>query len=188
MILIVIPLQLLWHGKEVILWGKASYRLLLAMLGMYFRRFVQGWFTGIVVKIMKDGDRRCEYSDGDVEDLLLDDLLQLAKKLDPNNNTMELRKSHFESSVGGSNISPTLSSSSTLKKSTKVIGDVGYVFQKEFNEGWFTGIAVKIMEDGYRQCEYSDNDVEDLLLDDLVQLAKLDPNNSTMETGGSKTH
>jgi hypothetical protein len=128
---------------------------------------------------MKDGDRRCEYSDGDVEDLLLDDLVQLAK-LDPNNNTMELRKS----SASGSNISPTLSSSSTLKKNTTAIGDVGYVFRKEFNEGWFTGTVVKIMEDGDRRCEYSDGDVEDLLLDDLVKLAKLDPNKSTMELGG----
>jgi hypothetical protein len=131
---------------------------------------------------MKDGDRRCEYSDGDVEDLLLDDLVQLAK-LDPNNNTMELRKR----SAAGSNISPTLSSSSTVKKNTMVIGNVGYVFRKEFNEGWFTGTVVKIMEDGDRRCEYSDGDVEDLLLDDLVQLAKLDPNNITMELGGIKT-
>ena len=76
-------------------------------------------------------------------------------------------------SLGESKLSPT-------------IGNVGYVFRKEFNEGWFTGIVVKIMKDGDRQCEYSDGDVEDLLLDDLVQLAKLDPNNSTMETGGSK--
>jgi hypothetical protein len=71
-------------------------------------------------------------------------------------------------------------------KLSPTIGNVGYVFRKEFNEGWFTGIVVKIMKDGDRQCEYSDGDVEDLLLDDLVQLAKLDPNNSTMETGGSK--
>jgi hypothetical protein len=42
---------------------------------------------------MKDGDRRCKYSDGDVEDLLLDDLVQLAK-LDPNyhNSTKEKKK------------------------------------------------------------------------------------------------
>ena len=45
---------------------------------------------------------------------------------------------------------------------------------------------MKIMKDGDRRCEYSDGDVEDLLLDDLVQLAKLDPNYSTMESGGSK--
>jgi hypothetical protein len=68
-------------------------------------------------------------------------------------------------SVGESKLSPT-------------IGDVGYVFRKEFVQGWFTGIVVKIMKDGDRRCEYSDGDVEDLLLDDLVQLAKLDPNNS----------
>jgi hypothetical protein len=42
-----------------------------------------------VVKIMKDVDRKCKYSDadGDVEDLLLDDLVQLAK-LDPANNVV----------------------------------------------------------------------------------------------------
>ena len=54
----------------------------------------------------------------------------------------------------GKQLSLSLSSSSTLKKSTKVIGDVGYVFRKEFNEGWFTGIVVKIMEDGDQRCEY----------------------------------
>lgn len=32
------------------------------------------------------------------------------------------------------------------------------------------------MEDGDRWCEYNDGDVEDLSLNDLIQLAKLDPN------------
>jgi hypothetical protein len=59
-----------------------------------------------------------------------------------------------------------------------MIGDLGYVFRKEFGaQGWFTGTVVKIMKDGDRRCKYSDGDVEDLLLDDLVQLAQLDPNN-----------
>ena len=51
----------------------------------YFR------FTGTVVKIMTDGDPRCKYSDGDVEDLLLDDLVQLAR-LDTHSNSTEERK------------------------------------------------------------------------------------------------
>ena len=66
----------------------------------------------------------------------------------------------------------------------KVIGDIGYVFRKEFgSQGWYTGTVVKIMKDGDRRCKYSDGDVEELLLDDLVQLAKLDTNssNSTKE-------
>ena len=70
------------------------------------------------------------------------------------------------------------------KKSTKLmIGDIGYVFRKEFgSQGWFTGTVVKIMKDGDRRCKYSDGDVEDLLLDDLVQLARLDTlSNSTEE-------
>jgi hypothetical protein len=62
------------------------------------------------------------------------------------------------------------------KMPTNIIGDLWYVFRKEFGaHGWFTGTVVKIMKDGDRRCKYSDGDVEDLLLDDLVQLAKLDP-------------
>jgi hypothetical protein len=67
--------------------------------------------------------------------------------------------------------------SSNEGKMSAVIGDLGYVFRKEFGaQGWFTGTVVRIMKDGDRRCKYSDGDVEDLLLDDLVQLAKLDPN------------
>ena len=63
-------------------------------------------------------------------------------------------------------------------KMSAVIGDLGYVFRKEFGaQGWFTGTVVRIMKDGDRRCKYSDGDVEDLLLDDLVQLAKLNPKN-----------
>ena len=62
---------------------------------------------------------------------------------------------------------------------TKVpLGDIGYIFHKEFGtQGWFTGTVIKIMEDGDRQCVYNDGDVEDLDLNELIQLAKLDPNN-----------
>ena len=63
-----------------------------------------------------------------------------------------------------------------------MIGDIGYVFQKEFgSQGWFTGTVVKIMKDGDRRCKYSDGDVEDLLLDDLVQLARLDTHSNSTE-------
>jgi len=63
-----------------------------------------------------------------------------------------------------------------------MIGDIGYVFQKEFgSQGWFTGTVVKIMKDGDRRCKYSDGDVEDLLLDDHVQLARLDTNSNSTE-------
>ena len=51
----------------------------------YFR------FTGTVVKIMTDGDPRCKYSDDDVDDLLLDVLVQLAR-LDTHSNSTEERK------------------------------------------------------------------------------------------------
>jgi hypothetical protein len=128
-------------------------------VGYVFRKeFNEGWFTGTVVKIMEDGDRRCEYTDGDVEDLLLDDLVQLAK-LDPNNNSMEL---------GGIKISH--------KKNTHAIVDIGYLFRKEFANGWFTGTVVKIFKDGDRRCKYSDGDVEDLSLADLKRLSRLDLN------------
>ena len=150
------------HKKSTIVIGDIGY--------VFRKEFVQGWFTGTVVKIMKDGDRRCEYSDGDVEDLLLDELVQLAK-LDPNNSTME---SH--PSTGGSKLSPTSSSSLIRKKNTNVIGDIGYVFRKEFVNGWFAGTVVKIFKDGDRRCKYSDGDVEDLSLADLKRLARLDPN------------
>jgi hypothetical protein len=94
----------------------------------------------------------------------------------PSTGTMESVTSHLESFLGGSK----LLTHKRNKKSTKMkIGDIGYAFRKEFGaQGWFTGTVVKIMKDGDRQCEYSDGDVEDLLLDDLVQLAKLDPANN----------
>jgi len=67
-----------------------------------------------------------------------------------------------------------------------LFGDIGYVFRKEFgSQGWFTGTVVKIMKDGDRRCKYSDGDVEDLLLDDLVQLARLDTNSNSTEENKS---
>jgi len=68
------------------------------------------------------------------------------------------------------------------KMPPNTIGDIGYVFPKEFgSQGWFTGTVVKIMKDGDPRCKYSDGDVEDLLLDDLVQLARLDTHSNSTE-------
>lgn len=99
------------------------------------------------------------------------------------------------------------------KIQTKMLGEVGYEFRKEFDTGWYTGKVVEIRslagkrlqhgkcsylalsssllsfptlfglltwpENGYdRRCVYSDGDIEDLRLEDLEQLAKLDPNNN----------
>ena len=67
---------------------------------------------------------------------------------------------------------------------TKEIGVVGYKFRKWFGTmGWFTGTVVEIIpnaESGYdRRCVYTeDGDVEDLRIEDLVELAKLENNQS----------
>ena len=67
---------------------------------------------------------------------------------------------------------------------TKEIGEVGYKFRKQFGTmGWFTGTVVEIIpnaESGYdRRCVYTeDGDVEDLRIEDLVELAKLNNNQS----------
>ncbi len=67
---------------------------------------------------------------------------------------------------------------------TKEIGEVGYKFRKQFGTmGWFTGTVVEIIpnaELGYdRRCVYTeDGDVEDLRIEDLVELAKLDDSQS----------
>eukprot|EP00985_Skeletonema_marinoi_P002003 scaffold814_cov128-Skeletonema_marinoi.AAC.8 len=58
-------------------------------------------------------------------------------------------------------------------------GKVGYRFRKQFNEGWFDGIVVKVLKRGAngkdRRVHYSgDDDFEDLSLDDLRMLASLD--------------
>jgi len=75
-----------------------------------------------------------------------------------------------------------MTSSTNAKDAADVkIGDVGYEFRKKFNTGWFTGKVTEIRPlaaNGYnRRCVYSDGDVEDLRLEDLEELAKLDPNN-----------
>mmetsp|Transcript_11744 Transcript_11744/g.18008 ORF Transcript_11744/g.18008 Transcript_11744/m.18008 type:complete len:368 (-) Transcript_11744:17-1120(-) len=60
------------------------------------------------------------------------------------------------------------------------IGDVGYEFQKQFDAGWFTGKVKEIITVGNskdRRCVYNDGDVEDLSLEELQRLAKLDPKN-----------
>lgn len=66
-------------------------------------------------------------------------------------------------------------------------GEVGYEFRKKFildgvEEKWYTGKVIEIIpptENGKtRRCAYTDGDIEDLAMDDLDQLAKLDPNNN----------
>eukprot|EP00956_Cyclotella_meneghiniana_P006748 scaffold9008_cov56-Cyclotella_meneghiniana.AAC.1 len=58
------------------------------------------------------------------------------------------------------------------------IGDVGYVFNKRFDEGWFVGEVVEIRPNAAqgktRRCRYNDGDEEDLSLAELRALAKLD--------------
>ena len=50
-----------------------------------------------------------------------------------------------------------------------------YVIQSQF----YTDIIYIIKENGYdRRCVYSDGDIEDLRVEDLERLAKLDPNNN----------
>eukprot|EP00577_Skeletonema_sp_RCC1716_P012582 CAMPEP_0113428924 /NCGR_PEP_ID=MMETSP0013_2-20120614/32145_1 /TAXON_ID=2843 ORGANISM="Skeletonema costatum, Strain 1716" /NCGR_SAMPLE_ID=MMETSP0013_2 /ASSEMBLY_ACC=CAM_ASM_000158 /LENGTH=380 /DNA_ID=CAMNT_0000317551 /DNA_START=85 /DNA_END=1227 /DNA_ORIENTATION=+ /assembly_acc=CAM_ASM_000158 len=61
------------------------------------------------------------------------------------------------------------------------IGDVGYEFQKQFDAGWYTGKVTQIIPVGNekdRRCVYNDGDIEDLSLEELHRLAKLDPNNN----------
>jgi len=62
------------------------------------------------------------------------------------------------------------------------IGDVGYEFQKQFDAGWFTGKVTQIVptvgNEKDRRCVYNDGDIEDLSLEELHRLAKLDPNNT----------
>jgi len=58
-------------------------------------------------------------------------------------------------------------------------GRVGYRFRKQFNEGWYDGIVVKVLKRGAngkdRRVHYSaDDDFEDLSLDDLRMLVSLD--------------
>ena len=62
---------------------------------------------------------------------------------------------------------------------THNLGEVGYVFRKQFNVGWFTGEVIEIIDDPEyvgldRRCLYSDGDLEDLRLEDLKHLAQLE--------------
>ena len=68
-------------------------------------------------------------------------------------------------------------------KTSVALGEVGYEFRKKFESGWYTGKVTEIrphdLSNGYdRRCVYTDGDIEDLRLEDLQELAKLDPNNS----------
>jgi len=60
---------------------------------------------------------------------------------------------------------------------TKEIGEVGYKFRKQFGSmGWFNGTVIEIIPKSYlRRCVYTeDGEFQDLRIEDLVQLAKLD--------------
>jgi hypothetical protein len=58
------------------------------------------------------------------------------------------------------------------------IGEVGYVFYKQFYDGWYNGEVVKIRPGAAkgkdRRCRYTDGDEEDLSMPELQTLAKLD--------------
>ena len=58
------------------------------------------------------------------------------------------------------------------------IGEVGYVFRKQFDDGWYNGKVVKIRPGAVkgkdRRCRYTDGDEEDLSIRELQTLAKLD--------------
>ena len=68
-----------------------------------------------------------------------------------------------------------------VMRDTKEIGEVGYKFRKQFGTmGWFTGTVIEIIPKSYlRRCVYTeDGEFEDLRVKDLIQLAKLDNNQS----------
>ena len=57
------------------------------------------------------------------------------------------------------------------------MGEVGYVFRKRFDDGWYNGEVVKIRPGAAkgkdRRCRYTDGDEEDLSMGELQILAKL---------------
>lgn len=65
------------------------------------------------------------------------------------------------------------------------IGEVGYTFRKQFDDGWYTGEVVKIRPGAARgkdrRCRYNDGDEEDLSMLELQTLAEL------METKRART-
>lgn len=58
-----------------------------------------------------------------------------------------------------------------IGRTTANVGDIGYTFVKEFEDGWHTGIVVAL-ESGYSRCVYDDEDLEDVSIADLKELAK----------------
>jgi len=71
------------------------------------------------------------------------------------------------------------------------VGDVGYSFRKQFEDGWYTGKVVKIRPGAAggkdRRCHYNDGDSEDLSLAELQTLALMDPQ-VTKEMASSSTN
>lgn len=71
------------------------------------------------------------------------------------------------------------SNNSNNNKAVIEIGDAGYEFRKEFDSVWYIGKVTEVIlvnNRSYRRCVYNDGDVEDLSLEELQRLAKLDPN------------
>ena len=62
--------------------------------------------------------------------------------------------------------------------SHNVIGDVGYMFRKRFDTGWFGGEVTEICLGAAngkdRRVVYSNGDAEDLSVQDLVKLSLMD--------------
>ena len=58
-----------------------------------------------------------------------------------------------------------------IGRTTANVGDIGYTFVKEFEDGWHSGIVVAL-ESGYSRCVYDDEDLEDVSIADLKELAK----------------
>lgn len=91
----------------------------------------------------------------------------------------QLSSSKSESDVTNINNREDSSNNNNENDDTAVqIGDVGYEFRKQFDAGWYTGKVTEIILVGNmknRRCHYNDGDVEDLSLDELKRLAKLDP-------------
>lgn len=87
-------------------------------------------------------------------------------------------KKHFVEYDDGGNEWETLDEETYyILDNTANIGEVGYKFQKEFDDGWHHGTIVEIRPNArsgkrYR-CHYKDGDCEDLSMNELHKLAKL---------------
>mmetsp|Transcript_25048 Transcript_25048/g.52988 ORF Transcript_25048/g.52988 Transcript_25048/m.52988 type:complete len:237 (+) Transcript_25048:705-1415(+) len=105
--------------------------------------------------LLPDKDRKCFYAvDGYIEELSLADLEELAK----------------------------LESQSAMESK---FGSVGWKFKKQLGSEWCSGVVVEIVEDAEngkdRRCHYpADDFYEDLSMDELKKLAKMDKNNGKM--------